>query len=158
MDICIHFLLAKALQKVNLVSKSKLSPYGVTPVQYALLRQLWRQDGQFGSILGDRLQLDSATITGIIDRLEQNGFIERRADPNDRRNKLVYLTEKGRSLELPLCEKMDAMNQEVMSDFDDDEIQRFKEMLFEIGIRKKSQEETIFRRFICESENEGHYG
>lgn len=136
-DICVHFLLGKALQKVNQVSKSKLSSYGVTPVQYALLRQLWRKDGQFGYELAERLQLDSATITGIIDRLEQNGFIDRRVDPNDRRNKLVFLTEKGRSMEVPLCQKMDEMNEEVMSDLNDVEIQQFKKILYDIGIKNK---------------------
>lgn len=139
MDICVHFLIGKALQKVNQISKSKLSPYGVTPVQYALLRMLWKKDGQVGSILGEQIQLDSATITGLLDRLEQNGFIERRVEPNDRRNKLVFLTEKGKSLEKILCEKMDEMNKEVMSDFDIKDIQRFKEMLFEIGIQNKKR-------------------
>ncbi|PET64812.1 hypothetical protein CN514_12700, partial [Bacillus sp. AFS001701] len=78
MDICVHFLLGKALQKVNQISKSKLSPYGVTPVQFALLNILWKKDGQVGAKLGKVLQLDSATITGLLDRLETNGFIERR--------------------------------------------------------------------------------
>ncbi|WP_423798524.1 MarR family winged helix-turn-helix transcriptional regulator [Neobacillus sp. SAB-20_R2A] len=136
-DICVHFLLGKALQKVNQVSKSKLSPYGVTPVQYALLRQLWRKDGQFSFELAERLLLDSATITGIIDRLEQNGFIERRVDSNDRRNKLVFLTERGKSLEVPLCQKMDEMNEEVMSSLKVEEIQRFKRILYDIGIANK---------------------
>ncbi|EKN70861.1 transcriptional regulator [Neobacillus bataviensis LMG 21833] len=138
-DICVHFLLGKALQRVNQVSKSKLSPYGVTPVQYALLRRLWEKDGQFGHVLAEQLLLDSATITGIIDRLEQNGFIERRIDPNDRRNKLVFLTEKGRSMEIPLCEKMDEMNREVMSSLGIEEIQRFKKTLFDIGISRKNK-------------------
>jgi|SRR5690625_1031361 len=140
-DICVHFLLGKALQKVNQVSKSKISPYGVTPVQYALLRQLWKKDGQFSYELAERLHIDSATITGIIDRLEFNGFIKRRVDPNDRRNKIVFLTEKGRSMEEPLCQKMDEMNNEVMSVFDDEEIQRFKKMLFDIGISNKKKKE-----------------
>ncbi|UOR12560.1 MarR family winged helix-turn-helix transcriptional regulator [Halobacillus amylolyticus] len=139
-DICVQFLLRTALQKVNQVSKSKLSPYGVTPAQYALLRFLWKEDdGQFSSVLGERLQLDSATVTGIIDRLEQNEFIERQFDPKDRRNRLIFLTEKGRSMEHSLCEKMDEMNEEVMSDFDDEEFQQFKEILFDIGIKNKNR-------------------
>lgn len=138
-DICVHFLLGKALQRVNQVSKSKLSPYGVTPAQYALLRRLWERDGQFGYELAEQLLLYSATITGIIDRLEQNGFIERRIDPHDRRNKLVFLTEKGRSMEAPLNQKMDEMNDEVMSSLDSIEIQRFKKILFDIGISSKNK-------------------
>ena len=59
--------------------------------------------GQFGYVLADQLLLDSSTKTGIIDRLEQSNFIERRVDSNDRRNKLVFLTEKGISMEALLC-------------------------------------------------------
>ncbi|UOQ94818.1 MarR family transcriptional regulator [Halobacillus shinanisalinarum] len=136
LDICVQFLLRTALQKVNQISKSKLSSYGVTPAQYALLRFLWKKDGQFSSVLGEKVQLDSATVTGIIDRMEQNGFIERRFDPKDRRNRLIFLTEKGRSMEGPLCEKMDEMNEEVMSNFDGEEFQQFKKVLFDIGIKK----------------------
>ncbi|MGG3182541.1 MarR family transcriptional regulator [Priestia megaterium] len=135
-DICIHFLLGKALQRVNQVSKSKLSLHGVTPVQYALLRLLWKKDGQFGYVLADQLLLDSSTITGIIDRLEQSNFIERRVDSNDRRNKLIFLTDKGRSMEALLCHEMDEMNKEIISGFSDEEIQQFKKMLFNIGINR----------------------
>lgn len=136
-DICIHFLLSKALQSVNQVSKSKLSSCGVTPVQYALLRLLWKRDGQFGYELGEKLLLDSATITGIIDRLEQNEFIERRVDHQDRRNKIIFLTEKGRSMEASLSEQMAEMNKEILSDFDEEEIRRLKKILFDIGISNK---------------------
>lgn len=138
-DFCIHFLLGKALQRVNQVSKSKISPYGVTPVQYALLYQLWKKDGQFSYKIAERLHLDSATITGVIDRLEYNEFVKRHVDPNDRRNKVVFLTEKGKSIEEPLCQKMNEMNNAVMSEFDDEEIQQFKKMLFAIGISNKNK-------------------
>lgn len=133
-DMCVHFLLAKALQRVSQVSKSKLQPYGITPVQFSVLRLLWSTDGQLGSELGERLQLDSATMTGILDRMEQNGFVERRSDPHDRRNKFILLTEKGREMEIPLSQKMDEWNKVVMADFNDDDTQFFKRMLASIGL------------------------
>lgn len=71
---------------------------------------------------------------GILDRLEQNEFIERRADPTDRRNKLVFLTERGRSMESTLDKKMAEMNEEIMSGFDASEVKHFKKMLFNIGL------------------------
>ncbi len=115
------------------MSKAKLSPYGVTPAQVGLLSLLWKKDGRFSYELGERLSLDSATITGIIDRLEQNDFIERRVDPEDRRNKLVFLTEKGRSMEKVLCQQMNEVNDEVKKGFEAEEFHRFKEILFEMG-------------------------
>ncbi|OZU89635.1 MarR family transcriptional regulator [Virgibacillus indicus] len=136
---CLHFILGKALQRVKQVSKAKLSPYGVTPAQFGLLYFLWKKDGQPGSELGERLQLDSATVTGIIDRLEQGGFIERRFDRSDRRNKKIFLTEKGKSLEQPLCQKMNELDKELLSEFDEEEIKQFKNLLFDIGLKKRTK-------------------
>ncbi|WP_191556800.1 MarR family winged helix-turn-helix transcriptional regulator [Metabacillus idriensis] len=138
-DMCVHFLLGKALQKASQVTKSKLNSYGITPVQFAVLRQLWISDGQLGSKLGDRLQMDSATMTGILDRMEQKEFVQRQSDPRDRRHKIVYLTEKGREMEDPLNQKMEEWNKELMTGFNEDDIQTFKRMLTTIGFRNIHQ-------------------
>ena len=134
---CLHFILGKALQQVKQLSKEKLSSYGITSVQFGVLYFLWKKDGQLGSELGERLQMDSATVTGIIDRLEQGGFIERRLDSSDRRNRFVFLTEKGRLLEEPLSHKMDELDSELLSQYDEEKVQEFKQMLFDIGLGLK---------------------
>ncbi len=72
---CFIFQLGKAYQQVNHEAKRRLAPYGVTPVQYALLDVLWEADGQSGAALGERLRLDGATITGLLDRLAHAGFV-----------------------------------------------------------------------------------
>lgn len=82
----------------------------MTPVQYALLKVLWERDGRSGAELGERLQLDSATITGVLDRLERAGLAERRADPRDRRVNRIALTAEGRALQVSLDREMDALN------------------------------------------------
>lgn len=92
---------------------------------------------QLGSELGERLQMDSATVTGIIDRLEQGGFIERRLDSSDRRNRFVFLTEKGRLLEEPLSHKRMQLDSELLSQYDEEKVQEFKQMLFDIGLGLK---------------------
>ena len=107
---CISFLLGKAYQQVNQAAKRRLAPFGVTPVQYALLKVLWERDGLTGSELGDRLVLDSATITGILDRLERAGLLERRADATDRRIHRIFVTAQGRGLQATLDREMDALN------------------------------------------------
>src|SRR6266852_5080110 len=78
---CLSFYLGKAYQRVTQSAKQRLAPYGVTPVQYALLKVLWEQDQQSGAELSERLLLDSATMTGLLDRLEHAGLIERNAHP-----------------------------------------------------------------------------
>ena len=95
-DECISFLAGKAAQTVSRLARERLAPFGVTPVQYAVLQVLWEQDGQSGAEIGARLVLDSATITGVLDRLESLGLIERTADRADRRVQRIRLTAAGR--------------------------------------------------------------
>lgn len=78
-----------------------------------MLNVLWERDGQSGAEIGARLVLDSATITGLLDRMEAGGQIERRPDAVDRRVNRVFLTSSGRHLKAPLNEQMDAMNAEI---------------------------------------------
>jgi DNA-binding MarR family transcriptional regulator len=113
---CISFLVGKAAQQMARRARDKLSPWGVTPPQYAVLRVLWEQDGQPGAAIGTRLVIDSATLTGLIDRLEGAGLLDRRADGDDRRVHRLFLTERGRALQAPLDRAMDQLNAEVDAD------------------------------------------
>lgn len=126
---CISFMLGKAYQHIQQEAKRRLTPYGVTPVQYALLKVLWEKDGQSGAELCERLVLDSATVTGLLDRLEKNGLLERRPDPHDRRINRLHLTETGKSLQGPLDQQMDEMNLEAFRPFTPEQVQAIQEAL-----------------------------
>ncbi|WP_019123003.1 MarR family winged helix-turn-helix transcriptional regulator [Brevibacillus massiliensis] len=134
---CLCFLLGKSFHKVSHLGKEKLSHFGVTPVQFTLLHLLWEKDGQKGTELAKRLQLDGATMTGVLDRLVQNGLVERRPDPGDRRINLIYLTSKGRELQIPLNQIMDEVNAAAMSDFNEEEVRLFKKMLTKLGLNQE---------------------
>lgn len=116
---CISFLVGKAAQQIARRAREKLSAWGVTPPQYAVLRVLWEQDGQSGAAIGARLVIDSATITGVIDRLEGTGLLARRADGGDRRVHRLFLTDRGRGLQAPLDAAMDQLNAEVEAELGD---------------------------------------
>jgi DNA-binding MarR family transcriptional regulator len=113
LEDCISFLLGKAGQQIARRAREKLAPHGVTPTQYAVLKALWGQDGQSGAEIGARLVIDSATATGVLDRLQASGLLERRADREDRRVQRVFLTARGRALQAPLDAAMDRLNEEV---------------------------------------------
>ena len=130
---CISFLLGKAYQHVNQAAKQQLAPYGVTPVQFALLNLLWSEDGLSGADLSARLQLDSATITGVIDRLAHLGLIERRPDPYDRRVNRVHLTAQGAGLQAPLSEIIERLNAEFFGKFSPADADRLQAMLARLG-------------------------
>ncbi|RMF19937.1 MAG: MarR family transcriptional regulator [Deltaproteobacteria bacterium] len=63
---------------------------------------LWNEEGLRAVELGRRAGLEPSTMTGLLDRMEADGLIERRPDPNDRRALTIHLTEEGRALREPV--------------------------------------------------------
>jgi DNA-binding MarR family transcriptional regulator len=66
-----------------------------------ILRQLWPAEGCTQSELADRLCIQPATVTKMLQRMEQTNLIQRRGDPDDQRVSRVYLTDQGRALLQP---------------------------------------------------------
>ncbi len=130
---CFIFQLGKAYQQVNHEAKRRLAPYGVTPVQYGLLEVLWETDGQSGAALGERLRLDGATITGLLDRMAHAGLIERRPHPTDRRINHVYLTDQGRALQRDLDREIDALTADILGRLSPADADRFQDILVRVG-------------------------
>ncbi len=78
--------------------KPLLEPLGLTYTGYITLMALWEKDGINVKELGKKLYLDSGTLTPLLKKLESLGYVERRRDPEDERNMLIYLTESGKKL------------------------------------------------------------
>jgi DNA-binding MarR family transcriptional regulator len=129
---CISFLLGKAQQRVTRRAKELLAEHDVTPVQFAALCVLWEKNGQTAAEVGARLVIDSATMTGVLDRLERGELIERRADADDRRIYRLYVTKRGAALRAPLNTAMDLLNREV-SDLLGADAKRLNRLLRKIG-------------------------
>jgi MarR family transcriptional regulator for hemolysin len=66
----------------------------LTRSQWSVLAHLLRSDGIQQKELAEQMDITAITLTGLLDRMEREGWVERRADPGDRRAKRVYLTEK----------------------------------------------------------------
>ncbi|MGN6526383.1 MAG: MarR family winged helix-turn-helix transcriptional regulator [Burkholderiaceae bacterium] len=78
--------------------KPILDELGVTYTQWIAIVALWEEDGQTVSSLGEKLFLESNTLTPILKKLEALGYVERRRDPDDERQVIVRLTDAGRAL------------------------------------------------------------
>ena len=83
---------------VNRVYKPLLDQLGLTYPQYIVLIALYDEDDQTGGGLGDKLFLDSSTLTPLLKRMEAMGHLTRQRDPEDERQVRVRLTPQGRSL------------------------------------------------------------
>ena len=66
--------------------------FGISRAQWAVLLRIDRTEGLKQSELAEMLDLQPISLTRLLDRLAENGLIERRADPNDRRANRLYLT------------------------------------------------------------------
>jgi DNA-binding MarR family transcriptional regulator len=78
--------------------KPLLDELGLTYTQYIAIVALWEQDRQTVSSLGEKLFLESNTLTPILKKLESMGYLRRQRDPTDERQVLISLTDAGRGL------------------------------------------------------------
>ncbi|WP_010544298.1 MarR family winged helix-turn-helix transcriptional regulator [Sphingomonas elodea] len=89
------FSLYSASMAITRVYKPILDRLGITYPQYLVLHALWEQDGRTVGAIGERLALESSTITPLVKRLEAAGLVTRRRNPEDERQVQVFLTDNG---------------------------------------------------------------
>ena len=81
------------------VYKPLLDPLGLTYPQYLVMLVLWEQENLTVKEIGERLFLDSGTLTPLLKRLQSAGLVERTRDAKDERQVRITLTAKGRAVE-----------------------------------------------------------
>jgi DNA-binding MarR family transcriptional regulator len=81
-----------------------LDELDITYPQYLVMMVLWEHDGLPVSSIGEKLYLDSGTLTPLLKRLEAKGFISRKRKKEDERVVEVFITESGKALQLKACE------------------------------------------------------
>ena len=118
---CIFFQFAKANQLAGRFLGQKVAPLNITPVQAMVLGFLHEEDRITSSELGKRTELDSATLTGILDRLETAGLIERLGNPDDRRSIQIHLTGKGKNVGAEAARLIALANREFLAVLNDKE-------------------------------------
>ena len=76
-----------------------LKPLGLTYTQYIVFLVLWEKDGVSVSEIGNRLMLDNGTLSPLLKKMEQAGYVERRRCRKDDRVVEITLTDEGRALQ-----------------------------------------------------------
>jgi len=98
LDHQLCFALYSASLAMTQAYKPLLQPLGLTYPQYLAMLVLWEGDGLTVSQLGERLRLDSGTLTPLLKRLQALGLVQRLRDTADERRVLLRLTPEGRAL------------------------------------------------------------
>jgi MarR family transcriptional regulator, organic hydroperoxide resistance regulator len=98
---CPYYLISRVTLAVTSVLRSGLAEAGlerVRPAYLGVLLALWLEEGLKVNELGRRAGLEPSTMTGLLDRMERDGFLVRKPDPEDRRVQHITLTDEGRGI------------------------------------------------------------
>ncbi|MHB8076295.1 MarR family winged helix-turn-helix transcriptional regulator [Desulfosporosinus fructosivorans] len=129
----ICFKLSRAMRKVQRYYEVNLAPLEITTVQFYVLSSLWETDGIKFKELAQKLSMDGATLTGILDRLERQEFVFRADDPEDRRSVLVFLAEKAKMYRDEFRCLAETLDNEIKHQFSSEDFAIFSRMLNQIG-------------------------
>lgn len=126
---CICFRLGKAARKVTKAYREEIASYGLTHGQFFLIVAIMEEEGLLPSELADKTCQDRPTITGLLDRLEKDGWIERKADPMDRRSLRIYLTARANECREQILNLFEETNKKFLSRFSKSEWDQMQSFL-----------------------------
>ncbi|WP_065431154.1 MarR family winged helix-turn-helix transcriptional regulator [Vibrio scophthalmi] len=107
----------------------ELKKHGLSVALWPTMMCLWEEEGVTQRDIAAKSKVENSTTTRTLDKLENLGLVERRADPHSRRSYRIYLTEQGRSLKEQLLPIPVAVNQRMMSSLNDREQQQMIALL-----------------------------
>lgn len=129
---CINFLLSSSQNTVFKYFSKKLSEYGITPSQYGVLNCLWHYGELSPSKIREILILEPSSVSGILDKMQKNGLIERHIDKNNQRSIIVSTTEKSMSIKDNVEAIVREMNNKFLESLSDEERTILKKSLLKI--------------------------
>ncbi len=109
----------RVFNKMERLGGEHIQGLGLTAAQFDLLSQLSVNEGISQQGLSDKLFVTKGNVCGLLDRMEQKGWVERKSDPDDRRAHRLFLTEEGRKLAeciMPAHEQFIARQMEALTD------------------------------------------
>src|SRR5437588_6083995 len=108
-DMNFLFTLGELARLVRAYADKQAARYGITRAQWAVLAKVERAEGMKQSELAELMEMQPITLTRLVDRLCENGWIERRGDETDRRVNRLYLRKAAR----PLLGKLSGLRSEL---------------------------------------------
>jgi DNA-binding MarR family transcriptional regulator len=122
-------LVRRAQQIAVALFMAELGAEDVTPVQFALLNAVMDTPGGDQITLAGRVAFDAATSGAVIGRLEAKGWIQREADPLDRRRKLLWLTPSGKEATLRMKQAVERVQNKLLQPLNAREAEVFVSLL-----------------------------
>jgi MarR family transcriptional regulator, organic hydroperoxide resistance regulator len=117
----------------NAQVRALLSDLGLHPGQEMFLLSVWEEEGLTQTELADRLQVQRATVTNSVTRLEKVGLIQRRPDAEDGRIYRIYLTEKGQQIRAATRSVWDEMEAKITQGLTEAESATLRDLLSRVA-------------------------
>ncbi|MBW7891818.1 MAG: MarR family transcriptional regulator [Chitinophagaceae bacterium] len=121
----------------------KESNISLSKEQWSIMAVLWRNDGCTQQAIADATYRDRPGTTRLLDNLQKDGFIERKADKSDRRTNLIYLTQKGKSIEKAVVNALNKTIDVATKGISDQKINTLREIFEQIN---KNIQDTIISK------------
>ncbi len=135
------------LQRVMVqVVDEEMAKVGLTNAQLRVILHLSHQEGVTQVSLSDEIGIKKASVGVLLERLQEKGLVERRADPGDRRANLIYLSAKARALLEPIYDTGSAVLDGLMAGFSKSE----REQLVDLLLRVKANADGMWRQLEAE--------
>ncbi|NLV88532.1 MAG: MarR family transcriptional regulator [Tissierellia bacterium] len=129
-------VMLRAAQTVEDLVKKDMRSYGINPTEFAVLELLYHKGDQPIQKIGEKILLASSSITYVVDRLEEKGFVKRVDSSEDRRVKFASLTIKGKELMEEVFPKHEKRIEEIFSILNEGEIDLAIKLLKKIGLQE----------------------
>jgi DNA-binding MarR family transcriptional regulator len=119
-------LIKNTWQKLSRYYNQRLSKYDLTVQKALLLLEIPPGSGKNPRSLAKELDLENSSISGLLDRLEKQGLIERQKDPNDRRGILIYLTPEGLTARQTITSLVEELDRKLQTELSSEDIKVFR--------------------------------
>jgi DNA-binding MarR family transcriptional regulator len=126
---CICFQLGSLSRKISRHYRDRIAEFNLTHSQFFILAQVIESEGDTPSQLAEKTLTDRATVTGLIDRLERDGWVERRPNKDDRRALSIFLSKKGKKHQDTFISLFQEINGSFIQRFTSDEWQQLQKLL-----------------------------
>jgi MarR family transcriptional regulator for hemolysin len=141
----IAFTIMEVARMLKTYADQRARCFGISRAQWVVLVRLDRTEGLKQSELAEILELQPISLTRVLDRLAENGLIERRADPHDRRVNRLYLTPAAKPLIAKLTDLGLEMMNTVLDGIDGKDADR---LLRDLGVMKDNLRAAISRNAL----------
>ena len=135
----IGYLLSDNSRQLRRLFDLRVRDLGLTAVQARLLLALGKFPESNQAFYAARIEVEPITLTRLADRMEEAGWIERKPDPEDRRARILTLTDKAEDIVLPLRAIVDQLVEDILDGINTDDRERLARLLEIVGENMTAQ-------------------